>query len=464
MKKKMISLAALTLLGGCAMGPDYQRPALDMPKQIGQGDAAVQPAALPAIKWENYFTDPALTPLIRDALANNRDLRVAVARVEEARALYGIQRADQLPTLNANGAAAASRVPASLSSTGQEMINHRYDANLGLLSYELDFWGRVRRLSEAAQANYFASEAAQKSFRSGLIADVVSGYYAAQALSEQLAFSRKTEVARGETLRLVQRRLDVGVAGRLELLEAQTALETAQAVSAQLAKQKDNARHALSVLIGRVVADDEIISGDATLLEKRPLPLAVPSGLSSDILLSRPDVEQAEQQLVAANANIGAARAAFFPKVTLVGSAGTASAELSDLFGSGSGAWSFLPTVSMPIFDGGRTRSGLELAEARKVGAVASYEKTIQVAFKEVADVLSDQQWLAAQLEAQQRLIRSQTARMDMAERRYKDGLTNYLEFLIAQRDYFASQQTLIEARRARLTVAAQAYKALGGE
>ncbi|MBM3114306.1 efflux transporter outer membrane subunit [Jeongeupia naejangsanensis] len=464
MKTTMISLAVLALLGGCAMGPDYQRPALDMPKQIGQVDATSQSASLPAIKWENYFTDPALTPLIRDALANNRDLRVAVARVEEARALYGIQRADQLPTFNANGAAAASRVPGSLSSTGSEAINHRYDANLGLLSYELDFWGRVRRLSEAAQANYFASEAAQKSFRSGLIADVVSGYYAAQALSEQLAFSRKTEVARAETLRLVQRRLDVGVAGRLELLEAQTALEAAQTISAQLAKQKDNARHALSVLIGRVVADDELISGDATLLEKRPLPLAIPAGLSSEVLLGRPDVEQAEQQLVAANANIGAARAAFFPKVTLMGSAGSASAELGDLFKSGSGAWSFLPTVSMPIFDGGRTQSGLDLAEARKVGAVASYEKTVQVAFREVADVLSDQQWLAAQLEAQQRLIRSQSARMDLAERRYKDGLTNYLEFLIAQRDYFTSQQTLIEARRARLTVAAQAYKALGGE
>ncbi|AOX99445.1 efflux transporter outer membrane subunit [Jeongeupia sp. USM3] len=461
MKTTVIPLALLALLGGCAVGPDYQRPALEMPKQIGAAD---RPAAVPALAWERYFTDPALRPLIEDALANNRDLRVAVARVEEARALYGIQKADALPSFSAVGAGAASRVPATVNGGSAATISRRYDANLGLLSYELDFWGRVRRLNEAAQASYFASEAAQKSFRAGLIADVVSGYYGAQALSEQLAFSRKTEVARAETLRLVQRRLDVGVAGRLELLEAQSALETSQAVSAQLARQKDNARHALSVLVGRVVGDDEIISGDATLLEKRPLPLAIPAGLPSDILLGRPDVEQAEQQLVAANANIGAARAAFFPKVTLLGSAGTASAELGDLFGSGSGAWSFLPTVSMPIFDGGRTRSGLALAEARKVGAVAGYEKAIQVAFKEVADVLSDQQWLDAQLEAQQRLIRSQTARMDLAEQRYRDGLTNYLEFLIAQRDYYASQQTLIEARRARLTVAAQAYKALGGD
>ncbi|BCL75222.1 adeC/adeK/oprM family multidrug efflux complex outer membrane factor [Jeongeupia sp. HS-3] len=461
MKTTILSFAIASLLGGCAMEPDYQRPVLEMPKQVG---TASQPATLPAIKWQDYFTDPALTPLIRDALANNRDLRVAMARVEEARALYGIQRADTLPSFSAVGAEAVSRVPATVNGGREATISRRYDANLGLLSYELDFWGRVRRLNEAAQANYLASEAAQKSFRAGLIADVVSGYYGAQALSEQLAFSRKTEVARSETLRLVQRRLDVGLADRLELLEAQTAFESAQAISAQLAKQKDNARHALGVLIGRVVADDEIISGDATLLEKRPLPLAIPAGVSSEVLLSRPDVEQAEQQLVAANANIGAARAAFFPKVTLVGSAGTASAELGDLFGSGSGAWSFLPTVSIPIFDGGRTRSGLDLAEARKVGAVASYEKTIQVAFREVADVLSDQQWLEAQLDAQQRLIRSQTARMNLAERRYKDGLTNYLAFLIAQRDYFASQQTLIEARRARLTVAAQAYKALGGE
>ncbi|WP_432720495.1 efflux transporter outer membrane subunit [Jeongeupia wiesaeckerbachi] len=461
MKTVILSLAIASLLGGCAMGPDYQRPALDMPKQLG---VASSPATLPTLTWESYFTDPALPPLISDALANNRDLRVAVARVEEARALYGIQKADALPSFSAVGTEAASRVPTTVNGGRDVTISRRYDANLSLLSYELDFWGRVRRLNEAAQANYFASEAAQRSFRASLIADVVSGYYAAQALSEQLAFSRKTEVARTETLRLVQRRLDVGVADRLELLEAQTALESAQTISAQLAKQKDNARHALSVLIGRVVADDELISGDATLLEKRPLPLAIQAGLPSDILLGRPDVAQAEQQLVAANANIGAARAAFFPKVTLMGSAGSASAELGDLFKSGSGAWSFLPTVSMPIFDGGRTLSGLELAEARKVGAVASYEKTIQVAFREVADVLSDQQWLAAQLEAQQRLIRSQSARMDLAERRYKDGLTNYLEFLIAQRDYFTSQQTLIEARRARLTVAAQAYKALGGE
>ncbi len=449
MKKQLMSktlLLAMTLgLGACAMGPDYIRPVAPVAGVVGS-----QPADVDTPQWGSYFSDPALRAVIEKALANNRDLKIATARIEEARALYGIQKADFLPSVNANGSGSISR------NNPDADISRRYEANLALLSYEVDFWGRVRRLSEAAKANYLASEEAQQSVRSTLIADVANSYYSAQALQARSRFAEQTAKARAESLRVVKRRMDVGVANRLDILQAEAAQDSASSDHAALARQAVNAQTALAVLVG------EAVSLPAANLNAEVIQL--PSGLNSTVLLERPDVRAAEQKLVAANANIGAARAAFFPKVTLMGSGGVMSNELEDLFSGGNRAWSFLPQISLPLFDGGRLRAGADVAEARKVIAVAEYEKAIQLAFKDAADVLSDQAWLSKQLTAQQRLNDRQEQRLKLAEARYASGLSGYLDVLDAQREFYAASQGLIETRRARLAASAQAFKALGGK
>ncbi|MDW5416408.1 efflux transporter outer membrane subunit [Iodobacter sp. CM08] len=448
MKKQLMSktmlLAMSFALGACAMGPDYVRPAAPVASAVGS-----QPQDLSTPEWNSYFLDPALKPVIDKALANNRDLKIATARIEEARALYGIQKADLLPSVSANGSGSTSR------SNPDVDISRRYEANLALLSYEVDFWGRVRRLSEAAKANYLASEEAQQSVRSALIADVANSYYLAQALNARSRLAEQTATARQESARVVKRRVDVGVANRLDLLQAEAAQDSALSDKAALSRQAVNAQNALTLLVGEAVSLPEVNLNAEVF--------ALPSGLSSAVLLDRPDVRAAEQKLVAANANIGAARAAFFPKVTLMGSAGVMSDELGDLFSGGNRAWSFLPQISLPIFDGGRLSAGADVAAARKVIAVAEYEKTIQLAFKDVADVLSDQGWLVEQLAAQQKLADRQGQRLKLAEARYASGLSGYLEVLDAQREFYAASQALIETRRARLAVSAQAFKALGG-
>ena len=438
-------LLSLTLaLGACAMGPDYIRPASPVASAVGS-----QPADINTPQWNSYFADPDLRPVIEKALVNNRDLQIATARIEEARALYGIQKADLLPAVNANGTGNISR------SNPDADISRSYGANLALLSYEVDFWGRVRRLSEAAKANYLASEEAQQSVRSALIADVVNGFYTAQALKARSTFAQQTAAARQESARVVKRRVDIGVANRLDLLQAEAAQDSALSDSAALSRQAVNAQNALTLLVGEPVVLPAV-NLDAAAYK-------LPSGLNSAVLLDRPDVRAAEQKLVAANANIGAARAAFFPKVTLMGNGGVVSNELDDLFSGGNRAWSFLPQISLPLFDGGRLAAGSDIAAARKVIAVAEYEKTIQQAFKEAADVLSDQVWLAEQLVVQQRLADRQAQRLKLAEARYAAGVSAYLDVLDAQREFYTASQGLIETRRARLAVSAQAFKALGG-
>ncbi|SFN69679.1 outer membrane protein, multidrug efflux system [Formivibrio citricus] len=460
MKQTIIAAAlAVVFLSGCSLAPTFSRPAVPVPATVG---AASAPAAadfrLP--EWRAYFTDAAVQSVIDKALANNRDMRIAIARVEEARAQYGVQRADRLPNLSANGTGSVSKIPADLSSTGKEVISRRYDVNLGLLSFELDFWGRVKSLSDAARANYLASEEAQRSFQLSLIAEAANAWYSARALDEQAAFSRKTVKAREENLRVVNRRVEAGTAGRLEQLQAEAALDSARADAASYARRAENARNALNLTVGETVVLPEA-KGEA--LADLPLAPALPEGLPSSVLLNRPDVRQAEQTLIAANANIGAARAAFFPKISLVGSAGVASNELEGIFSGGHQAWSFAPSISLPIFHGWRNKSNLDLAEARKNIAVAQYEKTIQTAFQDVANVLADQKWLTEQYAAQEKLAARQSERLRLADLRYQTGLVGYLDLLDAQREHYAAQLAFIEAKRARLAAAAQAFKALGG-
>lgn len=457
MKRILLSAALLGALSACSFAPPLQVPAAPVPASLGSGPVA-EDFRLP--QWRNYFSDPALQALIDKALLNNRDMRVAVARVEEARAQYGVQSADRLPSFNANATGSQSRTPGVLNSSGNDSISHRYDVNLGLLSYELDFWGRVKSLSEAAKANYLATEEAQRAFQLSLIADVANGWYSARALDEQAAYAGKTVAAREESLRVASRRLEAGTASRLDQLQAETALDSARADAASYARRAENAHNALNLLVGEPVVLPAA-KGDA--LTELPLAQALPEGLPSTVLLARPDVRQAEQSLIAAHANIGAARAAFFPKVSLVGSAGVASNELGDLFGGNRMAWSFAPSISLPIFDGGRNQANLDIAQARKVVAVAQYEKTIQSAFADVANVLSDQKWLAEQFAAQSRLAERQAERLKLADLRYQSGLVGYLDLLDAQREHYSAALALVEVKRARLAAAAQAYKVLGG-
>lgn len=451
--------AAFVLLSGCSF-----IPTLD---QLTAPIAAYWPKSAPAegrqtvagVSWQQVMPDPRLQALIEAALTNNRDLRMAVARVDEARALYGVTRADRLPTVNLGASQSAAKTPADLSTTGREMIGRRYDVNLGITAFELDFWGRVRALSESARASYLATEEAQNAFRLSLIADVAAAYLSLQEYDERLQLARATLDNRKQMRLLVQKRRDVGLAGDLDFLTADGAYEAARVQVIDLERSRAQAENALNLLVG--TAPEKLPAG-RTLAEQGvwlDLKVQVPS----EALSNRPDVRAAEQRLIAANANIGAARAAFLPRVGLSFAYGTASHAMNGLFDSGSGAWSFAPTLTLPLFDFGRTRANVDLAEARKVIAVADYEKTIQQAFREVADLLVARDRLGEQLQAQLALEKTQSERLRLVEARYQAGASSYLEVLDAQRDANSAAQATVQLRRSLLATGAQLYKALGG-
>jgi multidrug efflux system outer membrane protein len=449
------SLAMLGALAGCSLIPAYERPAAPVPERFaGVGDT--QAAALPP--WQEYFPDPALHTLIQAALDNNRDMRIALARVEEARGLAGIARADRFPTLDAQGSATRGRTPADLSGTGQARTGGRYDAGLGVTAFELDFWGRVAALSEAARAQYLASDEAAKSFRVSLIGDVATTWYQLAELVERERLAHDTLKNRQDSLDLTRKRRDAGLATDLDVLTAESLVESLRAQWIDIRRQRMQTENALSLLTGMSVTlpTPTEASSQAALTELAP-------GLPSAVLLQRPDVRAAEQRLIAANANVGAARAAFFPRISLTGSLGTASAALSGLFDAGSGAWLFNPVLKLPLFDAGRTRANVDVAEARKVVAVADYEKTVQQAFREVADALAARATYGEQLTAQEANLRAQQARLERVKAREDAGIASYLEVLDASRDAFNAEQTLVTTRRQVLTTGVALYKALGG-
>lgn len=451
--------AALMVLCGCSFIPAYQRPA---PPVASQWPQPAQPAGehkVAGISWQQLLPDPRLQALIEAALEHNRDLRVAVARVAEARALYGITRADRLPTINLSASEAAARTPADLSITRDALTARRYDVALGVTAFELDFWGRVKSLGDAARASYLATDEARAAFRLSLIADVATAYLTLQENEERLALTRATVETRKESRDLIQRRRDVGLAGDLDFLAADGAYEAARAELASLERSRAAAQNALSLLVGNEPSN--LPAGRR--LTEQGIVIDIIAEVPSEALLSRPDVRAAEQRLIAANANIGAARAAFLPRVGLSLAFGSASASLSGLFDPASRAWSFVPSIVQPLFDAGRTQAGVDLAEARKVVAVTEYERTIQQAFREVADLLVARDTLAVQLKAQEAAEQAQNARLRLVDARYKAGASSYLEVLDAQRDAFAAQQGTVQVRRALLATGAQLYKALGG-
>lgn len=466
MNRRLALLAtAVIALSGCSLVPEYLRPAAPVPS-----DWPSQSGNKSAIKfsddWKAFFPDPTLQTLIAAALEHNRDLRIAVGRVDEARALAGLARADRFPTIDVSAQRQASLTPADLSATGRELSAQRYDAAFGITAFELDFWGRVKALDDAARANFLASEYAQRSFRLSLISEVAAAYFSLRELEQRTALSDATAKTREENRFLIEKRRDVGLAGDLDFLSADGAWQVARAETANLARQMAAAENALRLLLGSSLASVVKPAPAAASADKAPAyvaPADIAVDLPSEVLLRRPDVLAAEQKLIAANANIGAARAAFFPRISLTGAAGTASRELSGLFDSGSGAWSFIPLLKWPLFDAGRTQANVDLAEARKVIAVAEYERTVQQAFREVADLLAARDRYAEQLAALEAADKSQRERLQRVDARYKAGVSNYLELNDAQRDQFLAEQAMLATRRAWAANAASLYKALGG-
>jgi multidrug efflux system outer membrane protein len=463
MKLPEIILGALvTVLAGCSLSPFYERPALPTAASYPEVDGASTQTALGVeqLGWREFFTDAKLQEVIAQALENNRDLRIAMQRVEEARGLYGIQRADRLPSISAGATASRSRVPADLSYTGSAMTADQYEATLNLSTWELDFWGRMRSLTTAALESYLATEEARRAVAISLIAQIANTYLLERELDERIAIAQQTLAGREDSYRIARRRFEVGYASKLDAVQAETLLNQARADQAALMLQRDQNHNALTLLVGVALTD----------LETRPLSAVEPgfvrdisAGLPSDLLMNRPDVVAAEHQLKAANANIGAARAAFFPRIVLTGNLGTGSAELNGLFAAGSSVWTFSPSLTLPIFDGGRNRANLEVSKARRNLAVADYERTIQGAFREVADALAERRWLTEQVAAQQATVRAQTERARLARLRYQNGAAPYLEVLDAERDRFVAEQALVQVRRALLASSVNLYAALGG-
>ncbi|MBP6544726.1 MAG: efflux transporter outer membrane subunit [Piscinibacter sp.] len=449
--KTSAALLAASALSGCMqLAPRYERPAAPVPATFPNATSVPSGTAAADLTWQDYFADPALRALIELALKNNRDLRVAVLNIEAVRAQYQLRRADQLPTLNAG--LTASRAPG----TGGNNVS-AYSAGLSVAAYEVDLFGRVRSLTDSAAAQVLASEESRRVVQISLIASVANQYLALAADEELLDLTLRTLDTREQSLKLTQLRFDNGAASELDLRQAQTLAEAARVTLAQQRRQRELDRNALALLLGQALPEWPAAPGRVSAIALAD----VPAGVPSEVLLRRPDVAQAEQQLVAANASIGAARAAFWPRITLTASAGTASTQLSDLFKDG--AWSFAAQLLQPIFDAGRNRANLAVAEVQRDIAVAQYERAIQAAFRDVADALAGRATLDDQVRATQAQADAEQARYRLSELRFRNGVSSSLELLDAERSLFAVQQAVVQTQLALLQNRVSTYRALGG-
>jgi len=463
------SLAILSILSiglvGCSMAPPYSRPEAPVSTIWPSGPAykeSTAPTDTPAaadLKWRQFFVSPQLQQLIELALTNNRDLRVAALNVEKSRARFRIQRADLLPTVAAAGSGAVQRLPADVSPSGQAMIARNYNLSLGLSSYEIDLFGRVGSLKDQALKQYLATEQVRLSVQISLVAEVANNYLTLAADRERLQLAQDTLESQQTSYRLVERRFSSGVSSELDLRQAETSVDAARVDVARYTSLVAQDENLLTLVVGAQLPTELLPGGFSAVGTLRDLPPGVPS----EVLLRRPDVLQAELQLMAANANIGAARAAFFPRITLNTSIGTASDQLSGLFAPGSLAWGFVPQLSLPIFDYGRNRAGLTVAERDRDIYLARYEKAIQSAFREVADALAQNGTLGEQLQAQQSLTEATSESYRLSRARYEKGVDSYLNVLDSQRSLYASQQELIGVNLARLSNLVTLYKVLGG-
>ncbi|MFT4267471.1 MAG: efflux transporter outer membrane subunit [Xenophilus sp.] len=458
-----LATAVLLAAAGCSLAPTYERPAAPVPTTF-PGDPA-QPGGRAAADtpWQQFFTDPRLAGLIETALANNRDLRVAAQSIEQARAQYGVQRAALLPAVGVTGAESRS-APNSwrhyFPTAGS--VSSSYSINLGITSWEADFFGRIRSLSDVALAKYLATEETMRATQISLIASVATGWLTLIADEELLAITRRTLATREDTLKLTKLRFDNGVASDLDYQAANSLAESARATYAQQQRLRKQDENALALLLGAPVPASALAGVEGGLRAITPVP-DVPAGLPSDLLAERPDIRSAEQQLIAANANIGAARAAFFPRVALTSSIGVVSSEFDGLFNSATHAWSFAPQITLPIFSAGANQANLDAAKAAREIAVAQYEKSIQSAFREVADALAGRETLSEQARALDATARAEVKRYELSDLRYRNGVASSLDLLDAQRSLFTAQQQAVQARLLELQNRVTLYKVLGG-
>jgi len=456
-------LAALALSACGSMAPPYQRPAAPVPasyRALGaQVQAPEETRAAPQIPWQEYFYDPRLRELVALALEHNRDLRVAALNIERAQAQYGIARAEQFPTAAAGVNASRSPNPPGAPSR----YSNSFTAGLQVNAWELDFFGRIASLKDAALAQYLASEEAHRAAQTSLVAAVASAWYALLADEQLLKISRDTLETREETVALMYLRLQNGTASDWDYQLTVSLWESARATLAAQGRQRKLDENALVLLLGQGLPESITASLDGHSLHETPDMPALPAGLPSDLLAQRPDIRQAEQQLVAANANIGAARAAFFPRIALTGQVGSASGQLSNLFHSGTWGYTLAPSALLPIFDAGRNRANLQIAQVQRDILLAQYEQAIQSAFREVSDALDSQGSLREQIDAQRAQLQAERERLRLSDLRYQSGVASYLDLLDAQRSLFALEQSTVGVRLAQLLNQIQLYKALGG-
>lgn len=465
MTLKNYYLAGLLLLSGCTMAPSYTRPDAPVPASWPSGPAYKVQAnqqdqkPLAEIPWKEFFVEPRLQQVIELTLKHNRDLRVAALTIEKTRALYQIQRADLLPQINGTAGATIQHLPADLSSTGRSHTSEQYSVGLGVSSYELDLFGRVRSLKDQALEQYLATEQARRGVQISLIAEVANAWLNLAADRERLKLAQETLTSQQTSYQLIQRRFEAGASSQLDLRQAQTRVDAARVDSALYTAKAAQSLNALNLLAGTPLPAELLPAALSTVTALQELPAGIPS----EVLLKRPDILAAEHRLKSANANIGAARAAFFPRIGLSASFGTASAKLTDLFQPGSAAWNFVPQISVPLFDAGKNLANLDASKADRDIAVANYEKSIQTAFREVADTLASQGTLGEQLTAQQSLTEATADSYRLSEARYNKGVDSYLTVLDSQRSTYSAQQALISVRLARLANQVTLYKVLGG-
>jgi outer membrane protein, multidrug efflux system len=464
MKRTLLILLGVivTLLGGCTLAPKYTKPDAPVSSSWPSGPAykdtqAGAPLATD-LKWREFFTDEQLQKIIETALNNNRDLRLAALNVERARALYGIQRAQLLPTVNAVGSGGKERVPADLSMSGKSYTAEQYSVNLGVFSWEIDFFGRIRSLKDRALEEYLATEEARRSAQILLVSEVANTYLTLAADREALKLARSTLETQQAGYDLIQRRFEKGVATALDLRQAQIPVDGARVDIARYTNRVAQDENALNLLVGSPVSSDLLPEA----LSKVTPPKEISPGMSSEVLLDRPDILYAEHFLKASYANIGAARAAFFPRISLTTAIGTASNELSGLFKAGSDTWSYSAQIVMPIFDA-RTWSALTVTKVDREIALTQYEKTIQAAFREVADALALKGTVEDQLAAQQSLVNAYAETYRLSDLRYNRGVDSYLGVLDAQRSLRVAEQVLIVLRLATVANQVRLYAVLGG-
>ena len=460
--KLTVIACSLAVCAGCTMAPKYERPAAPVAATFPTGEAYkdVMTTASPLPDWKVFITNPKAKKVVEMALANNRDLRVAILNIEKARAAYGIQRSALMPSVAAGLQENTGKTPSMMSATGSSYVSHTYQANLASTAWELDLFGRVRSLSEAALQQFFSAEENRAAAQNALIAQVATSWINLGAQKEFLRLQKITLQSQEESFKLMSDSYRLGASSLLELEQARTTVATARAAVAQYERSLAQAQNALNLVVGsQVPADLE----PNNLEEATNYGAIAPAGLSSDILLNRPDIKAAEHDLMSANANIGAARANFFPRISLTAGIGSSSRHLSDLFDAGTGLWTFAPSVSLPIFTGGANLSTLRQAEAQQKIMVATYEKTVQNAFAEVSDALATVGTVNRQCAALKDLVNATETAYRLSQSRYKNGLDGFLTVLESQRQMVAAQTNYISAESNRLSSGVMLYKVLGG-